>query len=334
MACLSLTNDILLHFKRKDSTTLSTSANNSLTRSTKETTIMNPIPPHTTETTIDNLDMYIIPYILENLKSKHISLVEEQLRWTTKLIFETIIDDPNSVPLCVNMCYKLCHKIEIFNRCLIDFCQKEFECHHLQVPDYQRYDVHLQAILTTRMDAINQKVYCSMLEKTIEKQSHRSIAIVNFICELYRHCMIPEKVIECCLITLLSPEILSEVSLLCVRCIINKFDQSLTVPVHLFECLTHAFNVFSTEMFNQYTEKVRWMIIDTMKLIQLTKQLNSRPINNSLGNVPNNLNTVQHEGVLNHGQYVPNSKANVELLNRLQDLQTMYKIYIFWPFFC
>lgn len=322
MACLSFTNDIPLHFNRNDSTTLPSSTNNS--------EIMNPKPQHKAdEATIENFNIYIIPSILENLKSEHISLVEEQLRWTIKLIFETIIEDPKSVPLCVKMCVKLCQKTGIFKRCLIEFCQKEFECHHFQVTDYQRYDVHLQTILNSRKNAMKQKVYCSMLEKSIEKQSHRSIAIVNFICELYRYDIIPEKVIGCCLFTLLSPEIISEVSLICVRCILKKFDKSLRVPVHLFENLNEVFNVFSYEMLNQYTVKIRWMINDTFKLINFTKQINSQPINYSCGNLPINLNTVQHEGVINHDQHFPVSKENAELTKRLRDLQIMYKINIF-----
>lgn len=318
LVCLALTNDISLHFNRKDSKAVLLPTNDSSTRSGEETEIMN--PPQTTETAIEKLNIYIIPSILGNLKSENISLVGDQIRWTIKFIFETLIDDPNSVAVYAKMCCKLGKQIGIFNSCLMEFCQKEFECHLSQVSVYQCYDVHLQTILNTERDPIKQKEYFSMLEKSIEKQSHRSMTIVHFICELYRLCLIPEQVIEYCLITLLSPEIISEVSLKCVCCILMKFDKSLRVPVNLFDRLNQVFHVFSYELLSRYTVKIRWMIDDTVKLINFTKQMNTQQINN----IPMNLKPVQQGVVLNQDQHhIPNtiSKEKEDLLKKLRDLR-------------
>lgn len=313
------------HFNRKNSKKIPSSKNNISKRSSKETKIMNTNPPQKTVNAIENLNIYIIPTIHGNVKLKNTSLVGEQLKWTIKFIFETLIDDSSSIVLNANMCCKIGHQIGMFNSCLIEFCQREFECHRFQASVYQRYDVHLQTILNTERDAIKQKEYCCMLEKSIEKESQRSIAIVNFICELYRLYLIPEQVIEYCLITLLSPQIISEVSLKCVRCILMKFDKTLRVPVNTFERLHQIFSNFSCELLNRYTVRVRIMIDDTVNLVNFTKHINSQPIG---VNVPLSLNTVQHERVLNHNQHLippPISKEKDELLKRLRELQTMYE---------
>ncbi|CAO1407942.1 unnamed protein product [Diamesa serratosioi] len=179
--------------KKNNSKKFPSTTNNSSTESTscRETKIMYQKQEH--KTAIEDLDTHIIPTIFENLKSVNIFLVNEQLKWTIKFIFETLIDDPTCVAVNAKFCCKLGQQIGIFNSCLIDFCQREFESHRFQAPVYQSYDVHLQTILATVRDAKIQKEYYSMLKKSIEKESHRSISIVNFICELYRLNLMPEQ---------------------------------------------------------------------------------------------------------------------------------------------
>lgn len=96
-----------------------------------------------------------------------------------------------------------------------------------------------------------------------------------------------------------------------------KFDKSLRVPLNC---------VFSYEILNQYTSRVRWMIDDIVSLIHFTKQVNSQLMNSSDVKLTMVLNIEQHQRMLNYNKHLIPTKD--ELLKQLRELQAMYIKYI------